>query len=239
MLRGEEASYLIGDGDPELNELYSESLLDRGEFEDALTKIGSFISSGSATQRITELFKLAYISSRGSDLGLVDRLEKLERAGAERILAQVKEKMTDQSAPEFSLEDLDSRSVSLSCLKGKIVVLDFWATWCGPCRESFPGMKILVEKYTGDPDVRFLFIDTFETVQDKKKTVSDFLGKHGYPFHVLLDQDDSVAHAYKIKGIPTKFIIDGNGRIRYISAGYEGNPSKLFDELRAVIELLR
>jgi len=235
----EEASLFIGDGDPEFNEFYAEAMLGNGDMKEALPKIGSLIASGNSTPRMKDLFKAAYIKSTGSEIGLADHLKKLEDLSTDRILAEIKGKLTDMPAPEFSLEDLEGQKVSLSRLRGKIVILDFWATWCGPCKESFPGMRLLVERYGDDPDVQFLFIDSLETAQDKKKNASDFMAKNGYPFHVLLDVEDNAIRAYKVSGVPTKFVIDKNGSIRYKSEGYEGNIYKLFDEMRAVIESIR
>ncbi|HEX2694733.1 MAG TPA: TlpA disulfide reductase family protein [Acidobacteriota bacterium] len=235
----EEASLFMDDGDPEFNELYAEALFGNPDMKEALPKIGSLIASGNSSPRMKSLFKAAYVKSTGSEIGLADHLKKLEDASADRILAEIKGKLTDLPAPEFSLEDLEGQKISLSRLRGKIVILDFWATWCGPCQESFPSMKLLVEKYSDDPDIQFLFIDSWETAQDKKKNASDFMAKNEYPFHVLLDVDDKTISAYKVSGIPAKFIIDKNGRIRYISHGYEGDMYKMIDELRSAIEFIR
>lgn len=136
-----------------------------------------------------------------------------------------------QAAPEFQLKDISGKAVSLSSLKGKVVVLDFWATWCVPCHENFPATKQLVDHYKNDPNVVFLFIDTREKSPDYVKLAKADMEKHHYDFHVLFDEDSGDGKQNKyysllgMAGIPTQFMIDKNGVIRYKFVGYDNRLS--------------
>lgn len=133
----------------------------------------------------------------------------------------------NQAAPDFHLKDLSGTEVSLSSLKGKTVVLDFWATWCVPCHENFPAMQKLVDHYRADQDVVFLFIDTREKSPDYVKLAKADMEKNHYTFHVLFDEagTDGKQNKYYatlgMAGIPTQFIIDKSGVIRYKFVGYD------------------
>jgi len=129
-------------------------------------------------------------------------------------------------APGFRLKDPEGHTIELAALKGKVVILDFWATWCIPCHESFPGMQQAVNHYKNDTTVIFLFIDTREQSEDPVPLVKKDLARHHYSFHVLLDEKENggeqkkVYNRYGMAGVPTKFIIDAKGLIRYKLEGY-------------------
>lgn len=136
------------------------------------------------------------------------------------------EYIINQSAPAFTLKALDGKTVSLADYKDKVVVLDFWATWCGPCKSSFPGMQRVVTHYKDDRDVAFLFIDTREKVANYQQLANDFLTANHYTFKVLYDEmsldgtKSKLYKNYKIAGIPTKFIIDREGIVRFEKLGF-------------------
>jgi peroxiredoxin len=165
----------------------------------------------------------------------------MKKAMQQKQMEEIEKNMIKEAAPAFKLKDVDGKEVSLASLRGKVVVVDFWATWCGPCIQSFPGMKKAQEQHASDPDVKFLFVDTWESGEDakKKEAAIDFMKKNNYPFHVLMDFDNGTVEQYGVEGIPTKFVIDRNGQVRFRSVGFGGDTDALAEELARMIELAK
>ena len=263
-----------GDGNTEVVEHYVQMLNDAKQNSKALEIAERNIRMGKSNAAIEKEFKKAYPLVKGSMAGFetywadvqknnlakkeqekkdfeaeqAALLAKQKSAGTLAELASVKKnmssKMIKEAAPLFTLKDLSGKTVSLASFKGKTVIIDFWATWCGPCIQSFPGMQIAQNKYKNNPDVVFLFIDAWENGSDYLPGVKKFIADKGYSFHVLVDEtgadkrQSKVISTYKVEGIPTKFIIDKNGDIRFKYIGYSGSTEAVVNEVTAMIELL-
>mgnify|MGYP001106438296 CR=1 FL=1 len=125
-------------------------------------------------------------------------------AGSERSVPQL-----GQPAPDFELQSLDGQTISLSDLRGKPVLLNFWATWCLPCRGEMPYLQQVYEEWSGR-GLMLLAID----VGESRARVRQFMQDNSLSLPVLLDTRESVAARYGITAYPTTFFIDKEGIIR-------------------------
>ena len=129
------------------------------------------------------------------------------------------------ATPPLTLRDLQGKEHSLADYRGKVVLLNFWATWCDPCREEMPAMQRLQDKLAGKP-FAILAVDYGEGAP----RISDFLKKIPVRFIVLLDRDTSAATAWKVKVLPTTLVIDPQQKIRYVAVGDVGWDSQAVEE---------
>jgi cytochrome c-type biogenesis protein len=145
-----------------------------------------------------------------------------------------------QSAPssDFSLKDLNGKEWKLSDLKGKVVLLNFWATWCGPCQREMPGFQKLYERFGEDGEVLVLTVASVATEnmgeKESRDTVKQFITGQKYTFPVLFDADGSVWKAYQQEGIPANYILDKQGNIKLLITGAFPNEETMVAALEAV-----
>ena len=109
--------------------------------------------------------------------------------------------------PNITLADLKGGKLELRSFRGKVIFLNFWATWCGPCKEEMPSMEQLYRQFE---DRGFVFV-AISVDYEGAKPVREFMEKHRYTFPVLIDQKDETLDLFDVKGIPTTFIIDKQG----------------------------
>lgn len=117
-------------------------------------------------------------------------------------------------APDFELKMMDGKAVKLSDFRGEPVMLNFWATWCPPCRAEMPDMQ----KFYENQGAQILAVDLFET-EAKIETVEEFLEDYEVTFDVLLDENSEVSTKYGIQPIPTTYMIDSDGVIQNMAFG--------------------
>ncbi|HEY4289850.1 MAG TPA: zinc-dependent metalloprotease [Puia sp.] len=233
------------------NEAYVNLYEHLGRHVQAVEFVRKAISSGAYSPAMIEVLRADYKAGKGSDDGFLDYVGSLKSAErVEKEHAGIRKEMVDIPAAAFDLRDTAGNLVSLKKLGGKIVVLDFWATWCYYCKLAMPGMQMAVNKYKQDDNVRFYFIATSEVLPDYRELIAKFLKEKGYDFHVLYDATstktgkmdacyNSYARLVHSEGIPLKVVIDQKGHIRWASMGGSDNAIGIADEVSYVVGLLK
>ncbi|PBJ15971.1 TlpA disulfide reductase family protein [Flavobacterium sp. ACN6] len=194
----------------------------------------------------TAKLKEAYLKEGKKEADFPAYLEQLKKENKpdEKIAL-----MNPVPAPAIKVQAADGKVKQLALDSGKIIVIDFWATWCGPCKKAFPAMQQLVNNFKGDKDVEIYFISTQETKEGYKKEALAYLKEKGLKLDTYFDlmkkgggtnneSFSKYAAIFKSSGIPRKVVIK-NGQICFTSEGYSGNPGQLVDELTEVINVLK
>jgi thiol-disulfide isomerase/thioredoxin len=148
--------------------------------------------------------------------------EKKEKTSppVDNTKTQVKQELRESPeegfiAPGFTLQNLSGTSVNLNDFRGRVVLLNFWATWCGPCRKEIPALEKLYQAKKG-PGFEILAVSLDKTSQDK---VASFVNSNQMEFPILLNPDGDVGGRYWVRGIPTSFLLDKQGIIKWKVVG--------------------
>lgn len=236
-------------GSAELNDTRLEILLQTSDEPAIRPFLEQCVKANTMTPRMLDELKKQYAKKQGSTDGYDQYLASLRSpAELEAMKAYVKEHMTSKEFMPFAVEDADGNIVRSSEWGDKIVVIDFWATWCKPCIMAFPGMQLLTDKYAKDDKVAVYLMGTMQTGDYKGKSTG-YVKKEGFRFNLLHDniskstggQDEvfkTFVPFFQSSAIPRKVILK-DGVMRYTSEGYSGSPSKLAEELSVAIEILK
>lgn len=134
-------------------------------------------------------------------------------------------------APLFKLDSLGGAPVSLEQLKGQVVMINFWASWCGPCRQEMPLLEKLHAKYKA---MGFTMLGV--NVEPDSSLASGFLAKTPVTFPILFDTRSEVSKLYQVAGMPSTVIIDRKGNLRWVHKGYKpGDENAYLDQIRAMV----
>lgn len=236
-------------GNTEYATTWIKLLQENGRNDEVMPYIEKCVFNNQTSQEMLDLLKAEYLKKNpnGDYEKYYSTLQNKGELDAER--QKVLASMVDEPINlNYVLDKLGGGTVDLSKKQGKIMFLDFWATWCAPCKASMPGGQMAVDRYKDDPDVEFYFIDTCETDKNYRNKVSEFIKSKGYTFNVLYDQgaansQDKMFKEYcaqlHTSGIPFKVIIDGKGHLRWSMCGYYGSPTGMADEIQYVIDYLK
>lgn len=158
---------------------------------------------------------------------IVDKGTVIIEAPAEPVGPVKQDIEIGKEAPNFTLKNLDGEDVSLSDYRGKIVLINFWATWCGWCDKEMPDLQKLHED---NDDLVVLAVDSMED----KEVVRKYIEKGNYDFEVVLDQDGKISQTYLVSGLPTSYFVDKDGILLL------GVPGMLtYEQMDLVLEKIR
>jgi len=180
-----------------------------------------FLLEHPTDDKVRKSLKESYIAYNGSEEGFNDKTAELDRRWREKMTEKFNKERIDEPAPSLaSMTDLQGNPVDAKTLEGKILVVDFWATWCGPCKRAFPYLQKVYDKYKDNPNVKFIVLNSAwsNTIKDARKWAKE----EDYTFPYYFDKDSKITDAFGVRGIPTTFVVGPGGNTQFKKVGFSG-----------------
>ncbi len=147
------------------------------------------------------------------------------------LLAGITARAVSGVAPDFALQSRDGETVSLAQLRGQVVMINFWATWCGPCREEMPHLEALHQRYAA---LGFTLLGI--NVEENSEDAEEWLEEMPVSFSILFDPENYVSELYDVVAMPSTVLVDRQGNLRFSHHGYQpGYENEYQTQIRALI----
>ena len=172
------------------------------------------MKEGNFSSEVKDALKRIYIQEKNTEVGFDEYIAILTKETYLKMLEDVRKSMISEESPSFVLNDMNGKPVSNTDLRGKVVIIDFWATWCEPCRVEMPALQATYDAYQ-DQGLRILAINLGET----RETASAWANTMRLTFDILLDPQQETAMLYQLRGQPSTYVIAPSGIITQIYYG--------------------
>ena len=172
------------------------------------------------------IFALSLTSCNGEEVETTESVtEAVTNDTTEHTHYEGEGEVISEAAPDFTVYDKAGNAVKLSDMKGMPVVLNFWASWCPPCKSEMPDFNEIAKEYEGK--VTFMMVNLTDGQSETQESAQSFIDSMGYTFPVYFDLNSDAAYVYGIQSIPTTFFIDADGNlIAYASGAIDGDTLK-------------
>lgn len=221
-----------------------QALINAGRLKDAYSIASNAISASQPNDYIMSEHKKLFqavaeerAKTGGKPENYDDALAKLQQQAKESRVRKLSSQRLNMEPIEGMLTTLDGKEVKLEDFKGKVVMIDFWATWCGPCVKSMPSLQEVYDKYRNNDKVQILVVNVWERTKERKEVAGKFIESSKYTFPVFLDLEDDVVKKFGVTGIPTKFFLDQQGRVQYKDVGFK-NADEFKEYASSIIDLM-
>jgi thiol-disulfide isomerase/thioredoxin len=185
------------------------------------TAVLSLVNSKS-TDEIDKLFPILYKKLYGDDADYSSAFDSLLVVAKDNRIAGLKKNMLNLKLDLGIIETLNGIKIDLNMIKGKIIILEFWSTWCGPCSDVLSSLETLYNMYSENSNVLLAAVNIWEKGTDRKKDVQEYANKGEFDLPVYLDMKDDLPKKLSISGLPTRIYIDKDGIVQFKEIGFAG-----------------